>query len=394
MQLTNKVILIVSPQAWGNMFLAKHHYAIELAKHGNEVYFLNPAIEAKYSSSIEIVNSNVINNLFLINHQLPSVLLKIKFKIKLLFHFYIKTHIKKIEQAIGKKVDIIINYDLGDYYPFKYFSNNPFKIYFPIDEPLNKDGIDSAKDCDIIFSITKEILEKYNIYNVPKHFVHHGLAEEFKHSYQQIKLDNKIRFGLSGNWLRKDLDRDTLLEIIKQNDDVIFEFWGSYKAKQSNIGGADDSEMKRFIAELMVAQNVVLHGPIHPSKLAEEYKRMDGFIICYDILKDQSRGTNYHKVMEYLSTGKVIVSNNVTTYANMTNMMAMSSSRINNNELPVLFKQVVNNLEYYNMEQFQNSRVQFAHSNLYSKKIDEIVKRCKTATTIFDDKSSESIGLR
>lgn len=372
MKLTNKVILIVSPQAWGNMFLAKHHYAIELAKHGNEVYFLNPAIDTKSSSSIEIVNSKIIDNLFLINHQLPRILLKLKFKIKPLFHFYIKWHIKKIEQAISKKIEILISYDLGDYYPFKCFSNNPFKIYFPIDEPFTKDGIDSAKNCDVIFSITKEILEKYNRYNVPKHFVHHGLAEEFEHSYQQIKTDNVIRFGLSGNWLRKDLDRDCLLQIIKQNDDVIFEFWGSYKAKQSNIGGADDSEIKRFIAELMVSKNVVIHGPIHPSKLAEEYRRMDGFIICYDILKDQSRGTNYHKVMEYLSTGKVVVSNNITAYANMPNMIAMSNSRTNNSELPALFKQVVNNLEYYNLQQFRDMRIQFAHSNFYSKKIEEI----------------------
>ena len=40
--LRNKTILIISPQAWGKMFLSKHHYAIELAKRGNAVYFLNP----------------------------------------------------------------------------------------------------------------------------------------------------------------------------------------------------------------------------------------------------------------------------------------------------------------------------------------------------------------
>ena len=33
-------IFILSPQHWGTMFLSKHHYAIEFAKMGNEVFFL------------------------------------------------------------------------------------------------------------------------------------------------------------------------------------------------------------------------------------------------------------------------------------------------------------------------------------------------------------------
>jgi hypothetical protein len=183
-----------------------------------------------------------------------------------------------------------------------------------------------------------------------------------------------IRFGLSGNWLRKDIDTDCLLEVIKENEDVIFEFWGSYKTKQSNIGGESDSEVKRFITELMVSTNVILHGPVHPSQLAKEFKRMDGFLICYDILKDQCHGTNYHKVMEYLSTGKVVVSNNITTYSSFPNLLEMSESRTNNDNLSAVFKNVVINLQHYNQEAFQDIRTNFAIGNLYSKKVIEIEK--------------------
>jgi hypothetical protein len=371
MNLKNKIILIISPQSWGNMFLAKHHYAIALAKYGNEVYFLNPPQDTKVGGGVEIVKSNVVESLYLIQHSL-SFNYNIKFKFKKLFHLLMKYHVKKIEQKINKKIDIIWSFDLGDYYPFKFFSNNPFKLYNPIDEPLNKDGIGSAKNCDVIISITKEILSMYHEYDVPKHFIHHGLADEFIGSNGQMKNDNTIRFGLSGNWLRKDIDTDCLQQIIKENEDVIFEFWGSYKTKQSNIGGESDSEVKRFIAELMVFTNVILHGPVHPRQLAKEFKRMDGFLICYDILKDQCHGTNYHKVMEYLSTGKVVVSNNITTYSSFPNLLEMSESRINNEELPILFKKVVNNLSYFNKSEFINTRRDFAISNLYSNKIIEV----------------------
>ena len=35
-------ILLISPQRWDGFQVSKHHYAIELAKLGNEVYFVDP----------------------------------------------------------------------------------------------------------------------------------------------------------------------------------------------------------------------------------------------------------------------------------------------------------------------------------------------------------------
>ena len=90
---------------------------------------------------------------------------------------------------------------------------------------------------------------------------------------------------------------------------------------------------------------------------------------CYDILKDQSKGTNYHKVMEYLSTGKVVVSNNITTYKPLPNLVIMTKERDNNDNLPALFKEVINKLDYYNSDDLKIERTQFANSNTYSNKI-------------------------
>jgi len=374
LQLTNKIILIISPQAWGNMFLAKHHYAIELAKHGNVVYFLNPPQKDAVKNGVEIVKSNVVDGLYLINHSI-SFSYKIKFKWIGLFHFLMKFHIKKIEARIGKKIDIVWSFDLGNYYPFKYFSSSSFKLFNPIDEPLNKAGIDSANGCQIILSITKEILEKYSHINVPKHFFHHGLADDFvSQDKTNIVKDNLVRVGLSGSWLRTDLDTNCLIKIIDENPEIVFEFWGAYKAKENNIGGGSDKDVELFITQLQQAKNVVLHGAVNPKKLAIEFQRMDAFLITYDILKDQSKGTNYHKVMEYLSTGKVVISNNITTYSGLPNLIEMTISRTHNNDLPQLFKTVINNLQYYNQPEFIAKRKMFAFGNLYSNKISEIEK--------------------
>ena len=241
---------------------------------------------------------------------------------------------------------------------------------------MNIEAINSANGCNIIFSVTREILDKYKHINVPKHFIHHGLAKEFINVQKvSFEKDDLIRVGVSGNFLRNDIDRPILLRIIQENSNVIFDFFGSYLSNQSNIGGGSDSnEQIEFINKLQGFKNVIMYGPINPKQLAIEFQRMDAFLICYDIQKDQSKGTNYHKVMEYLSTGKVIMSNNITTYSSMDDLIVMCNNRLNNDELLVIFRYVILNLDNFNSDKLYEKRKEFASSNSYSNKILKIQK--------------------
>ena len=94
---------------------------------------------------------------------------------------------------------------------------------------------DKTLQCEL--TLDAEIFEKYPHIDVPKHFIHHGLAEEFINlpSFNIVK-DNTIRIGLSENWLRTDINTQCLLQIINENPTIFFEFWVSYQAKESNIG--------------------------------------------------------------------------------------------------------------------------------------------------------------
>jgi hypothetical protein len=108
------------------------------------------------------------------------------------------------------------------------------------------------------------------------------------------------------------------------------------------------------------------------AELAEQLNSMDILLICYDIEKDQSKGTNYHKVMEYLSTGKVIVSNNITTYSSEPDLVRMSKERSGNKELPVLFRDTVANLRSYNSPELMEKRKNFARQNSYRNQLELI----------------------
>jgi hypothetical protein len=376
--LSGKTILIISPQKWGSMLVSKHHYALELAKRGNQVYYLNPPDNHRWKLNkaekrINIKQSLLHSNLYLVDQLLYFPYL-LKYHFRKLYHLLIRKQISDILEMIGKPVDIIWSFDIGNLFPLSYFRGRSFKIFHPVDEPGDQHAIAAARGADIIFSVTHEILDKYKEYPVGRHFINHGLAEEFIGDFP-IVISDKIQTGMSGNLLRTDLDREILLKIIHEHPQVDFHFFGSYQSGQSNLSGEADADTGVFLSTLGSLPNVRFHGILQTSDLAAYLNKMDILLICYDMEKDQSKGTNYHKVIEYLSTGKVIVSNNITTYAGEPDLLRMVSGRENNNGLPVLFSETISSIHIYNSPEKMDKRKAFARGNTYSKQLDAIHKK-------------------
>lgn len=369
--LTGKKIWILSPQSWGNMFISKHHYAIELAKAGNTVYFIQPPNDPSPNKYIEVKSHPDEPGLYIVSHRIwfPYWL---KFHGLSIFHWLMHFQIKMLKNKLGEP-DIVWSFDIGYIYPFSSFPKHIFKIFHPVDEPLSEISIAAAKGCDIVFSVTAEILQKYRHLSVPRHFINHGLSDEFLQIQPAVlKSNHTIQIGFSGNLLRPDIDRACLLQIIDESPSVTFHLWGAYLIKQSNIGGGTDASVADFVNSLQQRQNVVLHGPVPVRELAESYAAMDAFLICYDVTKDQSRGTNYHKILEYLSAGKVLIANNVTTYAGRPDLIEMIEERESNRSLPVLFKTIIAEIDSYNAPAAQKKRRDFAFENTYAKQIERI----------------------
>jgi hypothetical protein len=134
--------------------------------------------------------------------------------------------------------------------------------------------------------------------------------------------------------------------------------------------GNSDAELDAFIQTLMQLSNVVMHGPVPFQELAVALKNMDAFLIGYDVRKDQSRGTNYHKVMEYLSIGKVIISNRIQAYQN-TDLVEMVEEE-HNQQLPILFQTVIQQLDRYNHPNVVEKRRKFGAEHTYARQLDLI----------------------
>lgn len=355
------------------MFVSKHHYAVELARRGNTVFFLNPPVLKKKNSSslVEIIQATGYNNLYLVTNTLDFPY-NIKFHLPGLFHFFIRRHIRKILKEINRSLDIVWSFDLAHVYPLEYFSKSSYKIFHPVDMPLNETGINAAKGAKVIFSTAKEILVKYASYKVPGFFINHGISNEFLLAKKHTKTDQTVRVGFSGNLLREDIDRPVFLQIIHENPGCIFECWGSYSANNTNVGGGSDDKTNEFIATLQMLENVILHGPVQTSLLADELQRMDVFLICYDLTAENRNGPNYHKTLEYISTGKIVISNYISVYEQYPQFVQMVNDPAGNSHLPMLFKKVIGDLDFYNSNELQAERVAFSLVNTYSKQVDRI----------------------
>ncbi len=356
---TKMKVLLISPQHWGTMRVTKHHYAIELAKLGHAVYFLEPT-EASWKwnqTSFRIAHSDS-EGVQLVQQQI-NVPYNLKFHFKGLFDWFIKRHIKKLEKQLGL-FDLVWSFDLTNAMPLTYFSIKSKKIFFAADWPLNRDAVKAAEGASLLVSVAQEILEQYpDKPNTKKQLIDHGVAECFIVEGKKpfVKTDEVIRIGMSGNFLRPDIDRPILLEIIKTHADIVFECFGAYEFKNSNLGGSVDSETKAFIEDLQQAPNVLLHGMVRPEILAKELRRMDAFLICYDVSKDQSKGTNYHKVSEFLAYKRPIFSN-FFSHKNASIIYSMPS--IENSALI----EMVGNYKYMNLKFSSDYYIVVKYSNL------------------------------
>jgi hypothetical protein len=357
---------VVSPQNWGKLFISKHHYAIELAKLGHLVYFIEPPVETRFFSipKVEIFDTEY-ENLKVVKSKL-FFSFYFKFHLAFLHHFLIRVHRKLLLRKLGIP-SIVLSFDLVNNFPLDGLSDK--RIFFAADEPKADNKLTSAIGSDLIVSVSQHILDIYQrVYpNIKKLLLNHGVADEFFLDYSKYPKKYKgINVGLSGNFMFNDIDYPTLIEIIKQNKEVNFHFYGPTKIEESNIG-ADISENYELFYDLIShAKNTTIHGVHNKLDLAKELNQMDAFLICYHPCNGQSSGSNSHKILEYLSTGKIIITSNFSHYEG-TELFQMGDRK--NTNLSQLFSDVIENLEQNNHESFQKNRKLFAQKNSYSNQV-------------------------
>lgn len=376
MEFRNKIIIIISKEDFDGMLMSKQHYAIELSRLDNEVYFINHTDlrQTLKRGDIKVENSSF-KNLWIVKHRqyYPYFL---KFRFLKLYNILTSWHIKRILKKINKRPDLIWMFDIGNSLPLKYFPSTSRKIYMPVDGPNftvhEREAVNSA---ELILSVADEILLQYKDVPVPKYMIGHGVSKLFFNQSPDITRSGLIKVGYSGSLLRSDLDIDLIKKIIIKYPNILFEFWGENDPSKSNVHLLQDVniEVLEFLNFLKNTSNVRLHGLSNKEELAFGLKRMDILFVFYKPNKDNTK--NSHKLLEYFATGNVIISSYLSSYfLHNGNLLEMVTSSENNDDFPFLLEKVLDNLEMYNSLKKQEQRIHFARQYSYENQIFKIEK--------------------
>ena len=374
-----RTIVILSPEPWGKMMLSKMHYAMELVKKGHKVFFVNPPRQLKGKGLAVLAEEREGGDLVIIDTNIISGSLFLRHKLFFLYSLLNRRYIKAIKKITGTDIYQVWSFNPNVYTDLRSFRSEK-AILLLYDLYGGKHIWKAAGTADALISVSQVILDHYEKTPLPKLLVQHGLGRSFADKALERRRqgafegpkEKKIRVGYTGNLLREGMNTDIARDIIQRHPDIEFHFWGPSSLKDNNVNAANmeiKPDLAAFIGFLEQQKNVFLHGVVEQKELAESLFEMDAFLFLYSPRKEVNGASNAHKLLEYISTGKTVVSTFVSNYAG-TGLLVMSDSE---NDLPAVFDTVIRDLPFYNSPERQTERMDFALDNVYPRQVERIL---------------------
>ena len=376
-----QTVLIVSPQPWNHIPVSKHNYAIALARRGHPVVFLNPPQEDLAGASVcELVAEYPC--LRVLSYRRPWFY-RLRFHVPRIYDWLMQRHVAVLLRRHHCVPDLVWCFDynlLGDLSRL----GAEKSIFHPVDPLSERRHLQPARMADLVVTVSSRIAGQLAASGRGVHVVNHGLAAPFEQlARETVRLlksssagdragwcSGRRQVGYAGNLGRRPVNRAVLRQIVTENTQTDFHFWGP---ADENGGAAAE-----FIGFLRGQRNVTLHGAVSQQQLAAAFRGMDAFLLSYAADPTESDRSNSHKILEYLSTGKVVVSSRIQVYENQPGLLVMSDSDTDA-DLPGLFAATMARLDEQNSVELQQARIAVALDNAYDRQIDRIFALLKSA---------------
>ncbi|HET9425897.1 MAG TPA: hypothetical protein VFO55_11035 [Gemmatimonadaceae bacterium] len=364
--LRDRTILLISPQAWDHIAVSKHHYAIELARRGNRVYFLEPP-HPTGSRSVSLRPSDHAGlTVVRFRPRFPGAL---RFHARALFDRLMRAECSRISAAIRRPIDIVWSFESNLYADLRSFGG-ALTIFHPVDPLPRPEQVRPAASADAVFSVSHDILDTVRSLTDRSWFLNHALSTDFariatRSSPEAPRTTGRLRVGYVGNLLHPSLDRAIFRQIVTGMPGVEFHVWGPC------AGTTLDEDRATFVRFMRDAANVRLHGPTPSAQLAEGIQGVDAFLLAYRHGASTYDSSNSHKLLEYLSTGKVVVSSRLSVYADRRDLLVMPQDG-DNRHLPRLLTKALADLATHNAPDRVAHRRNFALEHTYARQLDRV----------------------
>lgn len=369
--ISNKTVLLISPQPWDHIAISKHNYAAELVARGNRVFFLEPPVRGMGRRvSVEPVND--LPGLFTVkcDFQIPAWM---RFHARPLYDLWMRREIQRIKRAIGMPIDVVWSFEFNLYMNLRAFGGS-LAIYHIVDPISSPWHVAVGRSADAIFAVSHSILAMFKDEATPSFLLGHGLpkafADEPLSGKSSHRSDAAIAVGYSGNLIHRAVNRAVLQQCVAENPQVEFHFWGPADLESARQE-PEYREIVAFVNYLEATPNVHLHGRVTQTELARSFARMDCLILSYQPVVRGFDRSNSHKMLEYLSTGNVVVSSRLQEYEQQGDLIRMPAAD-DDIELPEILRDTLDNIDKLNAPDIRARRREFALRHTYAKQIDRI----------------------
>ncbi|MEY3398694.1 MAG: hypothetical protein RL220_1288 [Bacteroidota bacterium] len=359
----NKRILIISPEGWGRSFLSKHHYAQTLAESGAEVWFLAPGNghEMKPFPNLKLT---------VLFHEGTRGLRHIP---RFLAHRMMRREARQIESITGGRFDVVWSFDSSRLFDLSVF-DGAFRIYHMVDERNDFNLSVIASTADICLAVTSSMVSRLSVHNRRSYFVQHGHIPGSDVDVALPAGKNKIRALYAGNLRMQFLDWELIGKVVRSFPDVDFYFVGSRGGGNMNPG---DWPVHPEMLRLHEYPNVILTGEVDYAALNSFMQQSDILLLMYDAKRFPDEVANSHKILSYLSSGKVVVA----TYTREYDGMGLLEMATDQESYMSILKEVADNKDAYNNPALMSKRMSYANEHTYMKqltRIEELISKVKS----------------
>jgi glycosyl transferase family 1 len=357
----NFSVLLISPEYWQGHFVSKHHYALTLAKSGFSVFFLNPPVDELQKVEVRAVAEST--NVFEVSS--PPVARALRFYPRWLRNWLESRWLKHLEQQTGVNIDVVWLFENSRFFDMA-FAGRRLKIYHQVDLNQNFQPEIAARTADICFCTTDYIREKLLPHNSEIYKIHHGVEipselNELQNEQLGQFQSATVNVAYVGNLEMAYLDTDILAELAREFSNVTFHFVGGFKK---------DGRLMNACKQM---KNVIWWGKVDSRLILSILEHANVLLVTYheSRYKDQA---SPHKMMEYLASGKTIVTTYTDEYKDKRHLLEMVDRT---QDFPEAFARVVENLDEYNSIEKQKTRIEYARQHSYDRQLGKIITLLK-----------------
>lgn len=347
-------------------FVSKHHYALELARQGHEVVFFGPPQPSQRLTLTAVhLQERIKGQLLLLQDDVVAT--GLRFMPPSLRRWLEARWLARLESRLGGPIDVIWNFENSRFYDMA-FAGNRLRIYQQVDLNQAFHAAHAAATADLSIALSDPIarvLQPYARQLLRLTHGHHGVSStsplpcEWLQIFEATRQSHGAQLMLVGNLDIPYLDIPLLVQAVAQHPQAMFHLVGPYRA---GIG---------LHGALQHAPNVRFWGPQPSQHLPLLMAQADLLLVTYQQETHREQLANPHKLMEYLASGRAILATHTLEYAQRADLMTMSSTAA---EFQELLAAVLPELPALNAPERVAHRQAYAREHTYSQQLQRIAQ--------------------